>query len=103
MYCNNPDLNNPTEAYNITNYCKRSKPFRYCDICEWNGYPTEKVVVEYFRVRSEDEDGFIYEFDTFDYNPDGDNRILHKHKFNQELIDSQVNTILKQQELMQQE
>jgi hypothetical protein len=103
MYCNNPDLNNSTEAYNITNYCKRSKPFRYCDICNWNGYPYGKIVVRNYRIRFEDEDGFIYEFNIFNYDPDRNKRISHKYKFNQELIDSQVNAILNQQGSMEQE
>ena len=33
-----------------------------CDICEFNGYPNEKVVYEYDGLRLEDEEGFIYKF-----------------------------------------
>ena len=30
-----------------------------CDICEFNGYPNEKVSYQYKGQRSEDEEGFI--------------------------------------------
>jgi hypothetical protein len=100
---NNTDLRNSVEAGTSDTTCKRSEPYNFCDICAWNGYPCEEVVLENFRIRPEDEDGFIYEFDTFDYDPEGKKRIPHKHKFNQELIDLQVDAILNQQESMQQE
>ena len=100
---NNTNLRNSVEAGTSDTAYKRSEPYSYCDICAWNGYPCERIVLENFRIRPEDEDGFIYEFDTFDYDPDRNKRIPHKHKFNQELIDLQVNAILSQQESMQQE
>jgi hypothetical protein len=67
---NNLDLKNsiPTDKLGVD--YKRPEPYTYCDICNWNGYPYEKIVVRNFRIRSEDEEGFIYEFDTFDYDPD---------------------------------
>jgi hypothetical protein len=99
---NNPNLRNSVEAGTSDTAYKRSEPYSYCDTCTWNGYPYEKVVLENFKIRPEDEDGFIYEFDTFDYDPDRNKRIPHKHKFNQELIDSYVNAILKQQKALQQ-
>jgi hypothetical protein len=100
---NNTNLRNSVEAGTSDTAYKRSEPYSYCDICAWNGYTFEKIVLENFRIRPEDEEGFIYEFDTFDYDPDRNKRIPHKHKFNQELIDLQVNAILNQQQSMQQE
>jgi hypothetical protein len=100
---NNTNLRNSVETGTSYTAYKRSEPYSCCDVCAWNGYPCKKVVLENFRIRPEDEDGFIYEFDTFDYDPDRNKRIAHKHKFNQELIDLQVNAILNQQESMQQE
>jgi hypothetical protein len=100
---NSTNLRNSVEAGTSDIAYTRSEPYSYCDVCAWNGYLCEKVVLENFRIRPEDEDGFIYEFDTFDYDPEGKKRIPHKHKFNEELIDLQVNAILSQQESMQQE
>jgi hypothetical protein len=100
---NNTDLRNSIDAGKSDIDCKTSESYSYCDTCTWNGYPYEKVVLENFKIRPEDEDGFIYEFDTFDYDPDRNKRIPHKHKFNQELIDFQVNAILNQRESTQQE
>jgi hypothetical protein len=88
----NFDVKDNTQCYYI-----------FCDQCAWNGFPCEKIAIENFRIRPEDEEGFIYEFDTFDYDPKEKKRIPHKHKFNQEHINSQVNAILKRQESMQQE
>jgi hypothetical protein len=99
---NNTNLRNSINSDKSGINCETSESYSYCDTCTWNGYPYEKVVLENFRIRPEDEDGFIYEFDTFDYDPDRNKRIQHKHKFNQELIDLQVNAILNQQECMQQ-
>jgi hypothetical protein len=99
---NNPNLRNSVEAGTSDTAYKRSEPYSYCDVCAWNGYPCEKILVENFRIKPEDEDGFIYEFDTFNYVPDRNARTLHNHKFNQELMDSYVNAILKQQEALQQ-
>ena len=38
-----------------------------CDICEFNGYPNEKVVYQYKGQKSEDEEGFITRFSVYDY------------------------------------
>jgi hypothetical protein len=99
---NNTNISNSIDADKSGIDFKESESYSYCDTCAWNGYPYEKVVLENFRIRPEDEDGFIYEFDIFNYDTDRNNRTLHKHKFNQELIDSYVNAILNKQEALQQ-
>jgi hypothetical protein len=100
---NNTNLNSSIDADKSGIDCKTSESYSYCETCAWNGYPYEKVVLENFRIRPEDEDGFIYEFDIFNYDTNRNNRTLHKHKFDRELIDFQVNAILNQQESIQQE
>ena len=99
---NNTNLRNSIDADKSGIDCKTSESYSYCDTCAWNGYPYERVVLENFRIRPEDEDGFIYEFDIFNYDIDRNKRTPHNHKFNQELIDSYVNAILKKQEALKQ-
>jgi hypothetical protein len=65
--------------------------YSYCDVCAFNGYPNEKVVREYEGLRSEDEDGFIYKFTDCDYPIQTSNKVVHVHKWNQEIIDRLVN------------
>ena len=63
-----------------------------CDICEFNGYPNEKVVYQYKGLRSEDEEGFITRFSVYDYPIQAG--ILHVHKYNERLICELVNVAL---------
>lgn len=63
-----------------------------CDICEFNGYPNEKVVYLYKGQRSEDEEGFITRFAVYDY-PIQTGK-LHVHKYNEKLIYGFVNVAL---------
>ena len=63
-----------------------------CDICEFNGYPNEKVVYQYKGQRSEDEEGFITRFSVYDYPIQAGK--FHVHKWNDELINRLVNQSL---------
>jgi hypothetical protein len=33
-----------------------------CQVCDWYGYPFEKIIREFEGFRTEDEDGFAYKF-----------------------------------------
>ncbi|HEY6885451.1 MAG TPA: hypothetical protein VI278_15565 [Nitrososphaeraceae archaeon] len=63
-----------------------------CDICEFHGYPNEKVVYRYEGLRSEDQEGFIIRFAVYDY-PVQSGKI-HVHRWNDELINRLVNQSL---------
>lgn len=63
-----------------------------CDICEFNGYPNEKVVYHYEGLRSEYDEGFITVFTVYDYSIQRGK--LHVHKYNEKLIDELVNLAL---------
>jgi hypothetical protein len=66
----------------------------FCDQCTWNGFPNEKIVRVFHGLRPEYEDGFIYRYTEYDYDPVGKNRIIHVHKYDQQIIDEQVRSIL---------
>lgn len=66
--------------------------FSFCEICESNGYPNEKVVYHYQGMRSEDEEGFITRFTVYDYPIQAGK--IHVHKYNDELINRLVNKSL---------
>jgi hypothetical protein len=68
------------------------KNYSYCNVCAVNGYPNKKVVYEYEGLRSEDEEGFIYKLTEYEYPLQ--KRIVHKHKYNYELINRLVNQSL---------
>jgi hypothetical protein len=77
--------------------------YSYCDVCAFNGYPNEKVVREYEGLRSEDEDGFIYKFTDCDYPIQTSNKVVHVHKWNQEIFDRLVNQSLANGEVLHQQ
>jgi hypothetical protein len=62
------------------------KDYTYCQQCEWNGVPNQKIVVVYLGIRPLDEPGFIYKFETYDY-PIGTRKKLHKHMYKKKVID----------------
>jgi hypothetical protein len=64
-----------------------------CDICEFHGYPNEKVVYRYEGLRSEDEEGFIIRFAVYDYHIQLGK--IHVHKYNEKLIYGLVNIALR--------
>ena len=66
----------------------------FCDQCAWNGFPNEKIRVHH-GLRPEDEDGFIYRYTEYDYDPLGKSNIIHVHKYNWKVIEEQVRIALK--------
>ena len=71
------------------------KSYSYCDVCTFNGYPNEKVVYRYEGLRSEDEEGFIYKITEYEYEyPLQQRRIIHVHKWNDDLVNRLVNQSL---------
>src|SRR5215217_1636273 len=74
-----------------------SLDYIFCDQCEWNGFPDEKIVRVFHGLRPEYEDGFIYNYTEYDYNPLDNRRIEHIHKYDQKLIDEQLRIALENQ------
>lgn len=73
-------------------YFDDDKNYRYCEVCEFNGYPNEKVVYHYEGLRSEDEEGFITRFVVYDYPVQ--TKKIHEHKYNEKLINKLVKLAL---------
>jgi hypothetical protein len=73
--------------------------YTYCQQCEWNGIPNQKIVVVYLGLRPANESGFIHKFDTYDYSSDGITRV-HRHKYDSGLIDHIVEQIFNRTEGM---
>ena len=69
----------------------------FCDQCAWNGFPNEKIVRVFHGLRPEYEDGFIYRYSEYDYDPLGKSKIIHVHKYDQKIIDEQVRIALENQ------
>jgi hypothetical protein len=69
----------------------------FCDQCAWNGFPYEKIVRVFHGLRPDYEDGFIYRYTEYDYDPVGKSRIIHVHKYDQKIIDEQVRIALENQ------
>ncbi len=67
----------------------------YCDQCEWNGIPNQSIVRVYLGIRPAAEPGFIYKFETYDY-LENEAKKIHRHKFDSELINRQVDSIFGQ-------
>ena len=65
----------------------------YCDQCEWNGIPNQKIVRVYLGIRPVNEPGFIYKFETYDYSENG-NKKIHRHKYDPEVIARLVDAAL---------
>jgi hypothetical protein len=63
-----------------------------CDICEFNGYPNEKIVFVIHGFRPENEDGFAIKFTQYDYPIQKGN--IHRHKFNEDIAKTLVNRSL---------
>ncbi len=73
-------------------YSVSDRNYSFCEICEFNGYPNEKVVYRYEGLRSEYDEGFITVFTVYDYSIQRGK--LHVHKYNEKLIDELVNLAL---------
>jgi hypothetical protein len=69
-----------------------SGEYSFCDVCTFNGYPNERVVIVIHGFRSENEDGFVLKFTEYDFPIQ--KRRIHRHKFNEELIKTLVNQSL---------
>jgi hypothetical protein len=66
-----------------------------CQVCGWNGYPYEKVIIEFEGIRSEEEEGFIDKFTEYDYDCYAiEKRTKHTHKYNAKLIQAYVDIAL---------
>jgi hypothetical protein len=67
-----------------------------CQVCRWNGYPCEKIIIEFEGIRHEEEDGFVDIFTEYDYDPRAEvERAKHKHKYNPKLLQEYVDIALK--------
>jgi hypothetical protein len=69
----------------------------FCDQCKWNGFPNEKIVRIFHGLRSEYEEGFIYDYTEYDYDSLSKSKIQHVHKFNPKIIEEQVAIALENQ------
>jgi hypothetical protein len=74
-----------------------AQDYIFCDQCSWNCFPNEKIVRVFHGLRPEDEDGFIYRFTEYDYDPSGKSKIEHVHKYDQKIIDEHVRIALENQ------
>ena len=69
------------------------KVYVYCEQCEWNGIPNQKIVSVYLGLRPANEDGFIHKFEEYDYST-GTRKKLHKHKYDKKVINQLVGEML---------
>lgn len=69
----------------------------FCDQCACNGFPNEKIIRVHHGLRPEYEDGFIYRYTEYDYDPSDKCKVIHVHKYNQKIIYEQVRIALKNQ------
>jgi hypothetical protein len=67
--------------------------YGYCDQCEWNGIPNQKIVIVYLGRRPTNEPGFIHKFETYDYSENGDKK-THQHIYDPQVIDRLVDVAL---------
>ena len=70
----------------------QNQSYNFCDVCRFNGYPNEKVVIVIEGFRCENEDGFAIKFTEYDFPIQ--NGKVHVHKYNDELIGKIVNQSL---------
>jgi hypothetical protein len=56
-----------------------------------------KRLLGFFMERPEDEDGFIYRYTEYDYDPLGKSKTIHVHKYDPKVIDEQVKIALENQ------
>jgi hypothetical protein len=70
----------------------------YCEQCEWNGVPHQKIVIVYLGIRPANKPGFIYKYETYNYLENGVKEV-HRHKFDPELIHQLVNSIFSRAEV----
>ena len=66
----------------------------YCQVCEWYGYPFQKIIREFEGFRSEEEDGFVDRFTEYDYDAKM-TRVIHRHKYDPKLVQEAVDFALR--------
>jgi hypothetical protein len=71
----------------------------YCDQCELNGIPNQKVIIIYLGIRPVNEPGFIYKFVVYDYSENGIMQ-AHRHKYDPDVIDHIIDQIFDRTERM---
>ena len=59
----------------------------YCDQCEWNGVPNQKIVLVYLGIRPVYEPGFIYKYETYNFSENGI-KAIHRHKYDPDYLSS---------------
>jgi hypothetical protein len=68
----------------------------YCQVCEWYGYPLEKIIRQFEDIRPEQEDGFVDKFTEYNYDTEtGQRGTKHVHKYDPTLIQELVDLALK--------
>jgi hypothetical protein len=70
--------------------------YTLCQVCAWGGFPKEKIFTVINRLRSENEEGFIYEIVEYDYDPTSKNKVLHSHRYDHKIINELINSLLHQ-------
>ena len=74
----------------------KSSYVTFCQICEWYGYPQEKILVEFEGINPEDEDGFVDKFTEYNYDAnEGEKRTKHVHKYDPKLVQEYLDLVLK--------
>jgi hypothetical protein len=53
----------------------------FCNICAYEGYPYEKIIYRFERLRSEQEEGFIYETTIYDHDNRSRKHIHNPYRF----------------------
>ena len=85
-----PAVTSISGTYNIKNSTiskdadprRRSSYVTSCQICQWDGYPHQRIVVEIEGFRPEEENGLLYKFTEYDYAPGQQCKRKHIHVFN---------------------
>ena len=80
IHINDTNLMNSIDPVKSDIGPERSESYSFCDNCEWNGYPNEKIIRLFYGYRSEEEDAFIYEFTEYQY-PLRNHKRKHLHVF----------------------
>ena len=75
--------NKPIDTYGL---------YTYCDQCEWNGVPNQRIVLVHLGIRPTNEPGFIHRCETYDY-PENGVRKIHRHKYDRVTIDKIIDQI----------
>lgn len=66
----------------------------FCDQCEWNRFLNKTIVRVFHGLKPEDEDGIIYDYSEYNYDLVCKSKVIHVHKYNQNMIDAQIRIVL---------